>query len=360
MTEISDIETVLQNSGFKMISDEGSGDGSGGSEGSGGSGDGNGSPASNQSSQNQQDYGYLKELFGDEIDSPEKLKNSGIIDKIKGYDGLSSKVKELESKDSTPNYSSEDVKGYDLYLRKNPTGSYSSYKTLVDFDKSKITDPLDILVTSKVMENPEFKGHEDALKDSLAKQYSQSVEFEDSEKQLGLIRLKKDAEEAAQKISTLKDEVLSSSTSSINEDKTQKLEENYNKWASEQVFDGLKKDFSKIQIKLPGDNGETLEFAVSDSDNNALMGMAQDYIKKTGVEPTPEGIQSVANQLYNIFVTNRLPQILSDYKNQIEAKLRVEFDKELHVARGLNPGAPAGQHNDQKSPIYSGIMESLE
>jgi len=193
--------------------------------------------------------GFAPTIFGEGFDSWEKVQTE-IPQRLSRLSELEREIEGYKSK-PIPEFADPEIASYNEFVRN------TGIKDFALFDKVKGYESLDDvekMVLKEVLLNPEFKGKEDLLRNEILDKYKLSEIYEESQQQLGKVRLQADTKDAVSKIAEIvaKMQVQAPDPEKVKASQQQKLES----WLKE--LDGILGKVGTLPIPIP--DGDKFSF----------------------------------------------------------------------------------------------------
>jgi hypothetical protein len=285
----------------------------------------------------------FNEQFQTQYESEDQLKE--LFDYKTQHSDLQEKIRlkdEALSQASDPNsyFANESLMKVNEIVKQHNV-DINTAAQLASTDFSQMGDDQVVLMNS-LLENPEYRGDEDLLREEIQEQYGLDVDLDDyegeerSKKERELRRRKKkmevDARKARQKFQNMQQVELPQKQNL--EEGIQQKEEQFAQ-SAEKNADKFISDMSKIEY------GEGMEFQLDDEWKNNYL--TKDNLKNFASQhkidlSTEEGYEK-AKEAYKMgYVYKNLPKILNDYKKRLQTEQKDEEYNKYNNPRPNNRG----------------------
>src|SRR6056297_2085383 len=271
----------------------------------------------------------FNEQFQTQYESEDQLKE--LFDYKTQYDSLQEKLKQKDealSQASDPNsYVADESMMKVNEIVKQHKVDINTAAQLASTDFSQMNDDQVVLMNS-LLENPEYRGDEDLLREEIQEQYGLDINLDDyegeerSKKERELRRRKKkmevDARKAREKFQNMQQVELPQKQNP--EESIQQQREQLAQTA-EQNADKFISDMSKIEYE------EGMEFQLDDEWKNKHLTKEnlKNFASQYGIDLSSEEGYKQAQDIYKTaYIKENLSKILNDYKKKLQSEQKDE------------------------------------
>lgn len=273
----------------------------------------------------------LSQHFGDEY------KGKNIEEVADGYKALKSKQEEFErlyneSKEKGLEYGSETSALYDSWIKGGGNEDFRIFSIVKNFDKDKIED-IDALVAKEVLENPNYVGFEEMLKEKLIERYqieaTEYNELTDKQVEFNKARLAHDASKAKEYLLSEREklQVKQAPTKGLTEEQLAKRKSDW-ELATSNVFTNAKSISIPIAVTEDGKTSfnNYINFQVPE---NVITKLQKDFTDaySSFSDANDDIVGQMKGQVYQRIIAENLPYIIKSAIDKKEAELIEEYDK---------------------------------
>jgi hypothetical protein len=236
------------------------------------------------------------------------------MDEIEAYKAKFSSVEEREKeldilKRQTINpFANDEIRKLNAFTKETGINNMGIFDKI---DKANLNemDPLDAMVLSKIIENPQYIGKEDLLRRTFESNYKLE-ELDGDERELAEMRMRLDSENAVKHISEVKGKIpqeFQDNSADIIESR-KNLEKN---WSTK--IDTMSESVEPIVVKSTNDKGEEVEVLKFDISKDEIKphidAVVKSYIDQ-GVEISEKNIKEVINIATGFYKQDNLAKII--------------------------------------------------
>jgi len=347
MVELNESAAFLQELGLEVSTGE---ENQGGENGNGGAGasssaandnnnnGGEGDNNSAASSQSTQSVTNFAEIFGEGYDQ-EKVKTE-----LNEYKELKAKYDELANKSSL-DFADESVAEFNAYVKNTGNKDYTAFLQLKNANED--LDPIEAMILKATIENPEYRGKEDLLRNKLIKDNGLDPNIFDSDEiEFNKIALKGKTKEVFDWLRDNKNKLGATKLDPETVKQAKVLAET--KWleiANEKI--GAK---SKLTIPTYQD-GKIVpftEFEIKPELASQYKTAFAKMMSESNYEVNAKNVEAMEQEFNNRFIVNNLPQIMADALQKHENTLKQQWEDQYGgpMDRPKSPGAASNQAKD--------------
>jgi len=280
----------------------------------------------------------------------------GVKAKLGETENLRSEL-ELAKNQPKVNFANENVAAFNKFVADKGIDDYNVFRRLTATD---LTDPLQVLVTKFVLDNPKFSGQEDKVLKKLAAEYKvDSVEYPNEDVEFNKIKLDADADAARNVITGLRESLKTPNAAPAQ--KPEEIAARETQWK-----EGLSKELMAIdKISIP-----TLHPDKKDEKGNPMWEKYSEYeipkelrqqwvneiapIQAKLNNATPEQMKNVIQSKIANFITNNFGAIIHSVITKERADTRLAVEAEYDGAKKLkdNDPPPTGAEKDPYKTMW--------
>jgi hypothetical protein len=283
----------------------------------------------------------LNEMFGDKFTSIDEVKESfKLLDEVPSLRERSTKLQE-QLEDKYNPFANEEVARFNHFVKETGINDMKVYAKVSSIGSE--TDPIDVLVTQHVVENPEYAGQEGKLKNFLVSKYGLDPEkYDEEELENNKFALQLESSKALKSIEALKSKITEFKPVDFEALATQKEEQ------AKQEQQKLASGWSEIVAKLPehipafkvdlGEGKGEFEYAYTAEQKKSIEKDVLDYLVGYKLPMTKESVQSALSFAQNRVYQSNQKEIYKSFAEKISNDIRAQYDKEFVNPSALNKG----------------------
>jgi hypothetical protein len=324
----------------------GAGASSEGAEGNNEGGEGNNNSAASSQQNTNTAAPNFAELFGEGYDQ-DKVKAE-----LNEFKELKAKYDELAAK-PTLDFADESVAEFNAYIKATGNKDYSAFLQLKNAGDN--LDPIEALVLKATIENPDYRGKEEMLRNKLIKEYGIDPDvFDSDEIEFNKIALKGKTKEVFDWLQDNKNKMgLTKVDPEVAKQAKALTESKWLEVANEKIGgkskltiptyqDGKIVPFTEFEIKPELAAQYKTAFAKMMSENN--------------YDVNPKSVELMEQEFNNRFIVNNLPQIMADALQKHEAKLKETWEDQYGgpMDKLKSPGSASNRAKDELDKVLEG------
>lgn len=302
-----------------------------------GGGEGDNKPAASSQNENQSVTNFA-EIFGEGYDQ-DKVKAE-----LSEYKELKAKYDELANK-TTVDFADDSVAEFNAYIKNTGNKDYSAFLQLKNAGED--LDPIEAMILKATIQNPEYRGKEELLRNKLIKDNGLDPNIFDSDEiEFNKIALKDKSKEVFDWLKDNKNKMGLTKVDPETAKQAKVLAET--KWlevANEKI--GAK---SKLSIPTYQD-GKVVPFTEFEIKPELAAQYKTAFAKmmsESNYEVNPKNVEAMEQEFNNRFIVNNLPQIMADALQKHENTLKQKWEDQYGgpMDRPKSPGAASNQAKD--------------
>ncbi len=286
----------------------------------------------------------LEEIFGTKGVDKETAKKIALA--ARDLPTLSAKLADLEKNQTV--FVNDYVKGLNDYLSKG--GTRETYDRVQALDLDKLSG-LELIKAQYKWDHPELTDEQITLK--LNKKYQQTEDFDEPEKQLGLVDIAIDSKEAKKKLEAIKQKESVPDAERqrlINEEAEQKRVADW-KPQVKNLVDATNGLDIVLETDDKGNPTKTFQFKISDQKlKDGLMEDANGILDAWDVQPTPENIKALNDVLRDRVIVREHANIVKAIWNEAKTTIDKQYRDKYHIGdeppAGDKPPVPGAKSNE--------------
>lgn len=290
--------------------------------------------------------GFAPTIFGEGFDSWEKVQTE-IPQRLSRMSELEQELEGLRSRPAT-DFADPEIASYNEFVRNTGLKDYSLFEKVKGYES---LDDVEKMVLKEVLTNPSFKGKEDLLRNEILDKYKLSEIYEDSQRELGKVRLQGDTKDAVAKLGEFlaKMQVTAPDPEAIKTAKQAKLDA----WLKE--LDGIISKNEKMPIPIP--DGDKFQFL---PDFQFKPDVIQKYKEPlanagSGLPIDDASRAAIERRLKADLVFDNLPYIMDHAIKLKEAELAKKYE-EMYGGGLERPKPPGGAGGGGTGDIIDKIL----
>jgi len=285
----------------------------------------------------------LNEMFGDRFESIDKFKESDVVGQLEELSSLREAKEKLESQ-LNQNYNpfaNESVAKFNHFVKETGIDNMNVFSKISSLGDD--SDPIDVLVAKKIVDNPKLVGRESDLKDLLMSEYKiDPDEYEEDEVRRNRLKLELDSEEALKGIGELKtklDNFEFADPSKVSEKRAEELKEQRSKmkeqWGT--LVGKISENIPSFKVDLGEDKG-SFEFSYNQDQRKSVEDSVLNYLVENNKPFTQDSVKEAIAFASNSLYAKNMNEIFSSFREKVESETRERFDKEYSNPSALNNG----------------------
>lgn len=297
----------------------------------------------------------LSEMFGDRFESVDKFKEADVVTRLDEFDSLREAKEKLEGQlnQSYNPFANESVAKFNHFVKETGIDNMNVFAKITSLGED--SDPIDVLVAKKIVDNPKLIGREADLKDLLINEYKvDPEEFDESEIRRNKLKLELDSEDALKSIGELKsklDNFEFVDPSKVSEKRAEELKKQQSEmkeqWGS--IVGKISENLPSFKIDLGEDKG-SFEFSYNEEQKKESEGLILDYLVQNNKPFTKESVQEAVMFASNSLYSKNVNEIFNSFREKTISETREQFDKEYSNPSALNGGKnDTGRNKGDKS-----------
>jgi len=279
--------------------------------------------------------GLVKEIFGDQFQTVDDLKQANVPSQLKELQTLRQEKADLEKKlelKPKTNFASDDLALFNEFVKETKSQDFGTFKKIHSGDIANM-DPMDVLITEMILQNPKFAGREGDLKKHFEKRYNLNPEeVDESELAVNKLGMETDAEKSREKLQEVKSKLIipeppeetpaQEGPKELTPEQKQTLQTNWTGAADEII-----KVLSTIPVTMKDSKEPLISYQLDDESQKAASKAAVTYCVQNQLELNEDNVKQVAGIIQNQMIIGNLPNIVHSVFEKARSLTEEEVSK---------------------------------
>lgn len=271
---------------------------------------------------------YLMEVFGEEIDVTTAKERWSETRKQAEEWKRQKEILELKLKDSA-NFATPEIKSFNSFVKATNIDNFNVYKRIkeTDAEKAKL-NPIEVLVTSEIIQNPQFAHKESYFRKEVLRKYGleSEAEFAELDNDELRTRIEIDAARALSAVEEMKSKIDPEKEVDYEAQLTErKARSEAAKATLGGIVEKMRPTLGKFVFADTKEGGSPFEY---DFDQKTVDGIVENVINQMAEQDNPydeETFRQIVGAHYQNAVANNLPNILKAFASSIRQMTDEEF-----------------------------------